>query len=1123
MPSCRIDDCAHRVLVAAGWPIRILMSSSSAPIGCDGSSSHSPSTPHLDELERSLDLHCLPPSQQQQSITGKVSNKNDGWKTPWAPHINDDEEDDDGPSLLVELAPFTPEFYVALSTLVIEAYRPSSGTNNERDYSSQSSSSLSTTDRQQLLHEVLRSVEIYSLPRMHDATRVTRILLSLNANVVTTNTTTTTTMMLEDGGCGEHPLPRSVLALLLIHSGGRSNNVLLPALFYHWSNLSRTERALRKLVVRYSSLLPMDPVSYTNYRNYQQQCSGSTTGGGGGDAPIMLIPSADPGGGRSYHNSSSTSSLIGERAVSIDTLRTRLESELESHVTSLRDLLASLYENADVASRGKCRKWMGGWLRHFSFGGGADALSSSSGGAMGSMDDTDVLGSSFTSFCPLLFSITTISKTSTATTKGGYVAGMGPISIGLGVARADIIPQNNALGVENTSACGVEALLQVLLRIVLGFRPIDDGKMRASHRRLLFDVILPMHRPSGMVLWRDQIPLIGLYHESLTKILGAFLALDRTLVGPVIGALLHPDIWPVGEGGNTPKVILLLHEADTLLELLSGSTSDDNVDADYYLSSFDTHLLPLVMRLCSCISSENSRTSERALQFFRNRTFVCLVQRRLSDIGPILLRALCRCPSMDVPWNPTVKKMTLLVMQNLEGYYNGDRQTSFRNACDDALSGINLSLRDDRLSDTVIRRSMGTARVNPHLERPTISDNLTSIRGAMGSWKPLPQKLLGKGPSSAQPPLTVTGVAPWAMGGQSHGQTQPPLTVTGVAPWAMAKLPAQRSIPRPSRRSTGQSSKILGNSVDDVTPNDDDESPEQNKIIRTALDEVRLYMAKLKPKEDIEESTDGVSSWSKAQMNESPVLLQDLKFHDLVFGQDLGSGAFGTVKYARHIDKTKTRSKWPEYAVKVVSTQKIEEMGYEQSINMEIAILRTLSHPGISRLVSSFRFRDGAYLVLEYASGGDLHTLLRRNGSLDHDSTRFVIGSVAAALSSIHERGFVYADCKPENVLITETGHIKVTDFGGCRPVTQEAKLLVKESSKNLLKQLRDGGWRPNQDKPSSSCSDGVTKREDNKEEDLRIEGTTAYLPPEVFFWWFSYNCCRRVGAWLCFVPMHIW
>ncbi|KAL3769223.1 hypothetical protein ACHAW5_001955 [Stephanodiscus triporus] len=710
---------------------------------------------------------------------------------------------------------------------------------------------------------------------------------------------------------------------------------------------------------------------------------------------------------------------------------------------------------------------------------------------------------------------------------------------------------------ENTSACGVDAVLRVLLPIVAGFRPVDDdgddddfyrrgrpssssssspprdgiarrsGVLRASHERLLFDVIVPLHRPSGMVLWRDQTPLIGLYHETLARTMGAMLSMDRNLVGPAIGALLHPDVWPVGEGGNTPKAVLLLHEVDDLVGLLSGSSSADDAggeqdDEAAYFASFDPHLLPLVSRLCACISSENSRTSERALQFFKNEAFKRLVRRRLDEVGHLFLRALCRCPSMDVPWNPTVRKMTLLVLRELEGYYSsGDGRDSFRKACKDALSGIDLS-HDGRASEDIVKSTNGTARVVMHSETPTISGNMTSIRGAMGSWKPPPQKariLSGKGSSSAQPPSTVTGVAPWAMGDQrrgsvpdkmSRGREQPPLTVTGVAPWAMAKLPTRKTsetLPRPSKKSQSiggclppMSSRSTEDSMAEVVEVlvDEHVSQEQSKnhdnYIRTALDEVRSYMEKLKPKGEGEESTDGVSSWAKAQMEESPALLYNLKFHDLVFGQELGSGAFSTVKYARHIVKTRTRSSWPEYAVKVVSTQKIEEMGYEQSINREIAILRTLSHPSISRLVSSFRFRDGAYLVLEYASGGDLHTLLRRNGSLDHDSTRFVIGSVAAALSSIHEMGFVYADCKPENVLITETGHIKVTDFGGCRPVTQEAKLLVKESSKNLLKQLRDGDWRPS----SSSCSDDAILVEEHHEEDLRIEGTTAYLPPEV-------------------------
>lgn len=396
--------------------------------------------------------------------------------------------------------------------------------------------------------------------------------------------------------------------------------------------------------------------------------------------------------------------------------------------------------------------------------------------------------------------------------------------------------------------------------------------------------------------------------------------------------------------------------------------------------------------------------------------------------------------------------MSLLVLQELEGFYAlqqslGDMngQNLFGKACEEAFSGVDFS-SDGVKATAASKVSKGTAKVNVHDESSTISGSMTSLKGAMGSWKPPPQRMRnvpGSGKPSSQPPVTVTGVAPWAMGGQSRprmqganstGQKQPPLTVTGVAPWAVKKpphgapssLPSRKAVtsnvlPRPSKKHvSGSLSQPLppthsGDVEVCIVEDDDAQKHNGSSPKRSALEEVRSYMEKLKPKGDSERgATDGISSWAKAQMQESPVLFPNLKFHDLVFGQELGTGAFSTVKYARRIVKTQTRSNWPEYAVKIVSTQKIEELGYEQSINREIAILRTMSHPGISRLVSSFRFRDGAYLILEYASGGDLHTLLKKNGSLDHESTRFVIGSVAAALWSIHERGFVYADCKPE-------------------------------------------------------------------------------------------------------------
>lgn len=291
------------------------------------------------------------------------------------------------------------------------------------------------------------------------------------------------------------------------------------------------------------------------------------------------------------------------------------------------------------------------------------------------------------------------------------------------------------------------------------------------------------------------------------------------------------------------------------------------------------------------------------------------------------------------------------------------------------------------------------------------------------------------------------------------------------------------------------------------------EKEEEEERASPGLARVRRYKSLLRPPkpppssdEDDADDDDGVSPWAKAQMSESPVLLPSLKFHDLVFGRTLGEGAFGVVRYARLIRRDRTRSFWPEFAVKVISTRKIEELGYSKSVNREIAILRTLSHPSIARLVSSFRFRDGAYLVLEYASGGDLHTLLRRNGSLDHDSTKFVIGEVVGALWSVHESGFVYGDLKPENVLIAETGHVKLTDFGASRPVTEAARELVEVSGRNALRDLRDGDWRDSGSpsaKPGGTGGDeemreGGEAEEEEEEEDGRIEGTAAYLPPEV-------------------------
>lgn len=223
-----------------------------------------------------------------------------------------------------------------------------------------------------------------------------------------------------------------------------------------------------------------------------------------------------------------------------------------------------------------------------------------------------------------------------------------------------------------------------------------------------------------------------------------------------------------------------------------------------------------------------------------------------------------------------------------------------------------------------------------------------------------------------------------------------------------------------------------------------------------------------------EGDNDGVGNdWKAAQAASTPTLLPTLRFHDLVFGHELGKGSFGCVKYARMIVRGKSRSDWPEYAVKIISNDTVTKCEYGCAVIREMAVLQMVSHPGFARLISLFRYTHSAYLVLEYAGRGDLHSMIirkgpRRNGQspislpLSHLCTRFILSEVVTALLSMHSIGLSYNDLKPENILITEMGHIKITDFGGCRAFTLVAKKGLEARCKALsyTESLRNGDWK---------------------------------------------------------------
>lgn len=86
--------------------------------------------------------------------------------------------------------------------------------------------------------------------------------------------------------------------------------------------------------------------------------------------------------------------------------------------------------------------------------------------------------------------------------------------------------------------------------------------------------------------------------------------------------------------------------------------------------------------------------------------------------------------------------------------------------------------------------------------------------------------------------------------------------------------------------------------------------------------------------------------------------------------------------------------------------------------------------PFCVNLFYSLQTSSYIYLVMEYMVGGDLKSLLTVSGYFDEPAARFYCAEVTLALRYLHEHGIVHRDIKPDNMLISTTGHVKLTDFG---------------------------------------------------------------------------------------------
>nr|AAD25647.1 putative protein kinase [Arabidopsis thaliana] len=143
----------------------------------------------------------------------------------------------------------------------------------------------------------------------------------------------------------------------------------------------------------------------------------------------------------------------------------------------------------------------------------------------------------------------------------------------------------------------------------------------------------------------------------------------------------------------------------------------------------------------------------------------------------------------------------------------------------------------------------------------------------------------------------------------------------------------------------------------------------------------------------------------------------------------IGKGAFGEVRVCR--EKTTGQV----YAMKKLKKAEMLRRGQVEHVRAERNLLAEVDSNYIVKLYCSFQDDDHLYLVMEYLPGGDMMTLLMRKDTLTEEEAKFYVAETVLAIESIHRHNYIHRDIKPDNLLLDRYGHLRLSDFGLCKPL----------------------------------------------------------------------------------------
>jgi len=150
--------------------------------------------------------------------------------------------------------------------------------------------------------------------------------------------------------------------------------------------------------------------------------------------------------------------------------------------------------------------------------------------------------------------------------------------------------------------------------------------------------------------------------------------------------------------------------------------------------------------------------------------------------------------------------------------------------------------------------------------------------------------------------------------------------------------------------------------------------------------------------------------------------------------EKIGQGGMGEVYKAVHTKLDQT------VAVKVLSSEYSLNPSMRKRFINEARIQAKFSHPNMVNIFNLIEQDNNVFIVMEYINGGTLEGHLEQNGVLSQDESIKISLQVLSALQFMHSKGVVHRDIKPSNIMFTDTGVVKVTDFGIAKVMNEATK-----------------------------------------------------------------------------------